>query len=126
MEMLQDSPWLSVRQPARVPLLGVVNGSDAGALEVEIGGLLAQGFRTLKVKVGFDAADDARRVRLIQRVVAGRCRLRIDANQGYDREQGCAFAAALDPERHRVASSSPAPPATGTPRRRWRPCRRCR
>jgi len=98
MEMLQDSPWLQVREPARVPLLGVVNGSDAAALEVEIGQLLAQGFRTLKVKVGFDAPDDARRVRLIQQVVAGRCRLRIDANQGYDREQGCAFAAALDPE----------------------------
>jgi len=98
MEMLQASPWLQLRQPARVPLLGVVNGGEAGELDVEVGRLLAAGFRTLKVKVGFDPGEDARRVRLIQQTVAGRCRLRIDANQGYDREQGCAFAAALDPE----------------------------
>ena len=60
--------------------------------------LLAEGFGTLKIKVGFDAGEDARRVKRIQKAVAGRCRLRIDANQGYDREQGRAFAAALDPE----------------------------
>jgi L-alanine-DL-glutamate epimerase-like enolase superfamily enzyme len=98
MEMLQASSWLRVTEPTRVPLLGVVNGSEASELEVEVGQLLRQGFRTLKVKVGFDAVADARRVRLIQRSVAGRCLLRIDANQGYGREQGCAFAAALDPE----------------------------
>ena len=98
MEMLQSSAWLRVNGATRVPLLGVVNGSEARELEVEVARLLDEGFGTLKVKVGFDAPDDARRVRLIQQVVAGRCRLRIDANQGYDREQGCAFAAALDPE----------------------------
>jgi L-alanine-DL-glutamate epimerase-like enolase superfamily enzyme len=98
MEMLQASSWLRVTEPARVPLLGVVNGSTARELEVEVGELLSEGFATLKVKVGFDADQDARRVRLIQATVAGRCRLRIDANQGYDRDQGCAFAATLDPE----------------------------
>ncbi len=97
MEMLLANPWLRVRQPARVPLLGLVNGTGAADLEVEIARLLSDGFRTLKVKVGFDVERDARRVSLIQQAVAGRCRLRIDANQGYDREQGCAFAAALDP-----------------------------
>jgi L-alanine-DL-glutamate epimerase-like enolase superfamily enzyme len=60
--------------------------------------LLDAGFGTLKVKVGFDADRDARRVRLIQSIVAGRCLLRLDANQGYDRERGCAFAQGLDPE----------------------------
>jgi o-succinylbenzoate synthase len=98
MEMLEASSWLQVREPARVPLLGLVNGSEAFELEVEIARLLDEGFRTLKVKVGFDRASDARRVRLIQKTVAGRCRLRLDANQGFDREEGCAFAAALDPE----------------------------
>jgi L-alanine-DL-glutamate epimerase-like enolase superfamily enzyme len=97
MEMLRSSPWLRVDEPTRVPLLGLVNGSEPEELETEVGRLLDQGFLTLKVKVGFDADQDARRVRLIQRIVAGRCRLRLDANQGYDRERGCAFAAALDP-----------------------------
>jgi L-alanine-DL-glutamate epimerase-like enolase superfamily enzyme len=98
MEMLQASPWLRVEEVARVPLLGVVNRDEPGELEVEVAQLLAEGFGTLKIKVGFDAAEDARRVKRIQKAVAGRCRLRIDANQGYDREQGRAFAAALDPE----------------------------
>jgi L-Ala-D/L-Glu epimerase len=98
MEMLQASSWLRVPERARVPLLGVVNGDGRGELEREVDRLLAQGFQTLKVKVGFDAEEDSRRVRLIQKIVAGRCRLRIDANQGYDRERGCAFAATLDPE----------------------------
>jgi len=98
MEMLKASTWLQLPQPARVPLLGLVNGSEPAELEAEIGHLVQDGFRTLKVKVGFDQEADARRVRRIQQAVAGRCRLRIDANQGYDRAQGCAFAAALDPE----------------------------
>jgi len=98
MEMLLASPWLRVDEATRVPLLGLVNGDDPGELEVEVTKLLAEGFGTLKIKVGFDAARDARRVKRIQKAVAGRCRLRIDANQGYDREQGRAFAAALDPE----------------------------
>ena len=38
-----------------MPLLGLVNGSEAGELEVEVERLLGEGFRTLKVKVGFDA-----------------------------------------------------------------------
>lgn len=98
MEMLQASPWLRVGEATRVPLLGLVNGDDAHELDAEVTRLLAEGFGTLKIKVGFDAGEDARRVKRIQKAVAGRCRLRIDANQGYDREQGRAFAAALDPE----------------------------
>jgi L-alanine-DL-glutamate epimerase-like enolase superfamily enzyme len=98
MEMLAGSAWLDVGEPARVPLLGLVNGDSAQELAEEIPRLLAEGFGTLKLKVGFDADADARRVRRIQQAAAGRCRLRIDANQGYDRAQGCAFAAALDPE----------------------------
>jgi L-alanine-DL-glutamate epimerase-like enolase superfamily enzyme len=98
MEMLQASSWLRVQDEARVPLLGLVGGSAAAELQAEVGRLLADGFRTLKVKVGFDPEQDARRVRLIQRAVAGRCPLRIDANQGYDRAQACAFAASLEPD----------------------------
>ncbi len=97
MEMLEASSWLRVEETFRVPLLGLVNGSAPAELEAEIARLLAEGFRTLKVKVGFDPEQDARRVRLIQSTVAGRCVIRIDANQGYDREQGRTFAAALDP-----------------------------
>jgi L-alanine-DL-glutamate epimerase-like enolase superfamily enzyme len=59
MEMLQASSWLRVTEPGRVPLLGVVNGSTASELEEEVAQLLREGFGTLKVKVGFDADQDA-------------------------------------------------------------------
>jgi hypothetical protein len=79
-EMLQASAWLRVDEATRVPLLGLVNGDDADELDAEVKRLLAEGFGTLKIKVGFDADEDARRVKRIQKAVAGRCRLRIDAN----------------------------------------------
>ena len=125
MEMLQSSSWLRVNEATRVPLLGVVNGSEARELEVEVARLLDEGFGTLKVKVGFDADQDARRVRLIQRIVAGRCLLRSTPTRATTGNR----AAPSRPRSTRRASScssSPAPPATGTARWRWPRCRRSR
>jgi L-alanine-DL-glutamate epimerase-like enolase superfamily enzyme len=48
--------------------------------------------------VGFDVDTDLARVGLIQNLVAGRARIRIDANQGYSRVDACRFASALDPQ----------------------------
>jgi L-alanine-DL-glutamate epimerase-like enolase superfamily enzyme len=56
------------------------------------------GYRTLKIKVGFDAASDLARVGFIQRAARGRFGLTIDANQGFSHEDGCWFAANLDPQ----------------------------
>jgi L-alanine-DL-glutamate epimerase-like enolase superfamily enzyme len=58
---------------------------------------LADGFRTLKVKVGFNVDTDLRRLAKIQEATAGRATLRLDANHSYTREQGCAFGVAIDP-----------------------------
>jgi len=44
------------------------------------------GFRTLKLKVGLDAADDVERVRAVREAVGPQVAIRIDANQGYDLE----------------------------------------
>ncbi len=68
------------------------------AIEAESQQLFAQGFTTLKVKVGFDAARDAAMVKRVQRVVNGRGSIRLDANQGYTRADACSFVAALDPQ----------------------------
>jgi len=97
-EMLSDCPLLRVPAPTRLPLLGLLNAMDEAQIPAEIDALIAAGYRTLKIKVGFDADADARRVRSIQRAVAGRATLRLDANQGYGREDACRFAAALAPE----------------------------
>jgi L-alanine-DL-glutamate epimerase-like enolase superfamily enzyme len=97
-EMLEDVPELSVSAPAQVPLLGLVNAESPGELEAEIDRLITDGFRTLKVKVGFEAEADARRLRLIQRAVRGRASIRVDANQGYSLEDAKRFASGLEPE----------------------------
>ena len=80
-----------------MPLLDPVHSHAPGALADELGGLVARGFRTLKVKVGFDVEADLERVRRIQTLLDGRADIRLDANRGFTREEGCRFAASLDP-----------------------------
>jgi o-succinylbenzoate synthase len=97
LEMLAGSVALDVRDTIRVPVLGLLNAEREEAITTEFEQLFAAGFRTIKVKVGIDASRDGERVRAVQRVVAGRARIRIDANQGYTSDQGVAFVEALDP-----------------------------
>lgn len=96
-DMLEGHPSLSVERTTAVPLLGLVNGTAAHELEAEIETLLAEGYGTLKIKVGFDPDQDARKVALIQRINRGRARLRIDANQGYSVDEARRFLRTLDP-----------------------------
>jgi L-alanine-DL-glutamate epimerase-like enolase superfamily enzyme len=98
LEMLEGDPLLKVEARTAIPLLAILNATEEPGIEGEVEARLAEGYRTLKVKVGFEPAGDLARVRLIQRLVGGRARLRLDGNQGYDRDQAVAFAAALDPE----------------------------
>lgn len=97
MEMLESNPILAPETDTRVPLLQPVHSFDLAAIPDEVEEILAEGFRTLKVKVGFDVDADLRRVAAIQEAVRGRVTLRLDANHSYTREQGCVFGAALDP-----------------------------
>ncbi|MFQ6024469.1 MAG: enolase C-terminal domain-like protein, partial [Acidiferrobacterales bacterium] len=97
-EMLEASPYLKVDKPTAIPLLALVHAANGDRLATEIDELIDQGYATLKIKIGFDVGTDLERVRLIQRLVDGRAKLRIDANQGYNREAACRFAKSLDPE----------------------------
>jgi len=97
LEMLDDSALLRVHEPTRVPLLGLLHADHEPAIATEFAALLAQGFGTIKVKVGFDVERDLARVRAVQKVVGSRARIRLDANQGYTAPQGIAFVRALDP-----------------------------
>ena len=45
------------------------------------------GFRIIKVKLGLDFQDDLKRLRNIRQAVGPEIRIRIDANQGWDRNQ---------------------------------------
>lgn len=97
LEMLERHPALQVEQSTNVPLLAGINAVDNDGIADEIEKALAAGFGTLKIKVGFDVESDLQRVRYIQDCNAGRARLRIDANQGYDRDDGCRFTSGVDP-----------------------------
>ena len=101
-EMAAGSPLLRPPPrdgaPTRVPILGLLQGDTPRQLAEEIERLLADGYATLKLKVGFDPARDAAQVAAAQRALAGRALLRLDANQGYAAGAGCDFVARIDPE----------------------------
>ncbi len=97
-EMLEHHRLLTVERRVDVPVLGLLHATQTEDIEREAASLFSQGYTTLKVKVGFDASGDIALVKRVQRVVNGRCRIRLDANQGYGRDDACRFAAALDPE----------------------------
>lgn len=97
-EMARGSSRLSLEVPARVPILGLLQGGTAEDLGSETEVLLGRGYRTLKVKVGFEPVLDARMVAMAQRAVAGRARIRIDANQGYTAEAAIDFIQRLSNE----------------------------
>ena len=96
--MLAGHPLLTVEKRQAVPLLAIVNAVDPAEFEPEIEAHLAAGYRTLKVKVGFDLEADIARIRRIQEYVNGRAMLRLDGNQGYARDQAIRFAKSLEPE----------------------------
>jgi L-Ala-D/L-Glu epimerase len=96
-EMLEGHPLLTVDSEVRLPLLTPFNSSAPGEIEQEVEQCLEDGFRTFKVKVGKAADDDARRVKAIQRAIAGRAIMRLDANRAYSEADACRFAAGLDP-----------------------------
>ena len=116
-EMLEGHSILSLAEEIRVPLLGAVNATDHDAIPGEVERLLAEGYGTLKVKVGFDVDDDLERLQVIQEAVAGR-RCASTAIRGTPQGTG----AVSPPRRIRRGSSfsnSPAPPTTGRPPRPW-------
>ena len=98
LDVLCDHPLLEIRELTRVPLLDPVHSHDPHALADELEALVARGFRTLKVKVGFDIDADLERVMRIQQWLGGRADIRLDANQGFTVGDGCRFAASLDPQ----------------------------
>jgi L-Ala-D/L-Glu epimerase len=96
-EMLEGHPLLRIEHEVKLPLLTPFNSVGAKDIEEEVERRLDEGFRTFKIKVGKDVQGDIRRVRTIQRAIAGRATMRIDANRAYAEADARAFAAALDP-----------------------------
>jgi len=96
-EMLEGAPILTSRTETRLRLLTAFGATERAAIEREVESRLAEGFRTFKIKVGQDVSADIERLAWIQKAVAGRATLRVDANRAYSRADGCRFASAIDP-----------------------------
>lgn len=62
--------------------MGISNVENAGK---EARKILDQGFRMIKTKVGIDPEEDVLRLRAIRKEVGPDVKIRIDANQGWDR-----------------------------------------
>jgi L-alanine-DL-glutamate epimerase-like enolase superfamily enzyme len=98
LDMMDEAGILRTDQEVRVPLLAPVHTREAAAMRPEIEQLLAKGYQTLKVKIGFDWQEDLARIEMIQKIARGKATLRLDANRGYDLEAGKAIASRLDPD----------------------------
>ncbi len=97
-EMLEGADCLTNPADRRFRLLTAFNATDRDGIAEEVERRLAEGFRTFKIKVGKDVEADIERFAWIQQCVAGRATLRVDANRGYSREEGCRFASSISPE----------------------------
>jgi o-succinylbenzoate synthase len=98
LEMLNPKSHLaSPSERLSVPMLGILQAADAEGIGREIEDLLAQGYDTLKIKVGFEVDQDIERVRMVQKIIRGRACIRADANQGYTLPQAKKFVQHIDP-----------------------------
>ena len=96
-EMMEENPLFDLPgEPTEVPILGAVNTKVLDKIPDEVDRLIEKGHRTLKVKVGWEPAADLDRLEIIQKANAGRADIRIDANQGFSREDGIEFATSLE------------------------------
>ena len=97
-EMLERHPLLDIAEDTRVQILSGFNSLDHTEVPGEVEERLALGFKTFKIKVGKDVDEDLARVRIIQKAIDGRALMRLDANRGFNQEDGCRFASSLEPE----------------------------
>ncbi len=81
-----------------VPILGILNASMGPDVFHECESLLSQGFKTIKVKVGFDVHKDLQKVKDVQTAISGRALIRIDGNQGFSQDQASEFISQLNPD----------------------------
>ena len=95
-ESLSDPPP-EVKE-LRVPIVGAVQTHEVRKLPTEVSKLQELGYRTLKVKVGFDPLEDVQAVGVIQDCVDEGVHLRLDANEAWDYSQADRFLSDLNPE----------------------------
>ncbi|MFQ5519949.1 MAG: mandelate racemase/muconate lactonizing enzyme family protein [Candidatus Methylomirabilia bacterium] len=70
---------------------------QAAALAEEAGGYVAEGFRAMKLKVGFGIEEDLRNVRAVRQAIGEGRQLMVDANHAYDATYAIRLGRLLEP-----------------------------
>ncbi len=98
-EMLEGHSVLMPSEPTTVPLLAILSAMDEPRIAEEINRHVEDGYKTIKVKIGWDVEDDLKRTAFIQSCLPDDVRIRIDGNQGYSKEDGITYATRVDPNK---------------------------
>lgn len=91
-----DSVHTQVVGATRVSTDVTLSAGSTDGLGVAAARRVGDGFSTLKMKVGTDAATDVARVRAVREAVGSQVAVRLDANQGWSREEAVAVIRALE------------------------------
>ncbi|MBI3988783.1 MAG: mandelate racemase/muconate lactonizing enzyme family protein [candidate division NC10 bacterium] len=70
---------------------------QAKALAEEAQGYVAEGFRAMKVKVGFGIEEDVRNVKAVREAIGPERRLMVDANHAYDAREAIRLGRLIEP-----------------------------
>lgn len=77
--------FIGGRRMNRIPQIGVVDMAPPDEAAESAGKQVAQGFKTIKIKIGKDPLEDFERVKAVKAAVGEAVMLRVDGNAGYDR-----------------------------------------
>jgi len=91
------SGLLGGKRGDRVPMAATVDIVSADEAADRAADLVSRGFQTIKVKIGADPADDLERVKAVRSAVGGAVKIRVDANQGYDRDTALRVLRRMEP-----------------------------
>ena len=97
-EMLEKNNILNNKSSLKLKLLTSFNAEEESEIKDELDEVTEQGFTTIKIKVGKDVNADIKKINNIQAHLNGRATLRIDANRGYSKKDGCKFVQGLKPD----------------------------
>ena len=87
---------LGGRKADRIPMIGVVDMIPAEQAAEMAAGLISEGYRTLKIKIGRDPEQDLARVAAVRKTAGDDIMLRVDGNTKYDLQTALKVFTSLD------------------------------